>query len=200
MKESIKRNIRRVAGGLLLLLAFIPFLYTTINLCFLFSAYDIRPVVTDFSTYVPFTISEVITYTKLSGTSLSMMLWCLQFVLPAFMLGSQAVKRHWNPMNRWVLAIMMIIAILGVAVMLDTALYQYYLIEMCINDSAKEQEVMLAVYGGGSLIGPVFDLFSFFMCTRLYRWKSWPILVGSLFFSVALMVNSLYWLQEYVMS
>lgn len=201
--------MRRVAGGLLMLFAAIPFLYSTVNQCFLFSEYDFRYEVVDFSAYVPFTLSNVFTSVDWSLTSLLIMLWCLQFVLPAFLLGSQMVKRTWDHVNYWALGIMVIVAAVGMWMMIACALYQQALIEE-INDCTKEAEVMPAIYSGAGLIGPFFDVFSFYMCVRLIisrqelqdsileGWSAKVPFVVSLVLSVALSVNSLYWLWRYI--
>lgn len=209
--SAVCENIRRVAGGLLILFAVIPFIYSAINLCFLFSEYDFRFEVVDFSAFVPFTLSNVLTDVEWSFTSLLIILWCLQFVLPAFLLGSQMVKCSWSPMSYWALGFMVIIVFLGVWLMIECAFYQYYLIEG-IDDCTKEEEVMPAIYGGGGLIGPFLDVFSFYMFARLTicnqerqegmleGWRSKLFLLVSFVFAVALSVNSLYWIWRYISS
>ena len=201
---NIYSNMRRVAGVLLILFAVIPFLYAAVNLCFLFSEYDFRFGLVDISSFEPFTIFYAFTHMDWSFTSLSIVLCCLQLVLPAFLLGGQMVKRSWSPMSYWALGIMVIVALFGLWGIIECALYQYNLIQE-INSAAKEEVIMPAIYGCG-LFGLFFDVCSIFMCIQLNFGhqerhdgmsegrRAILIHAGCLVFLIALVVNSFYWI------
>lgn len=137
---------RRAAGILLLLCAFIPFFYASITQIFLFDNYNINSYGIDVSCQVPFSLTTIRWTSMFSSMSLSIMSWCLQFVLPAFILGGRLLQTN-KPMKQRNLIMLSIIAILGLLIIYFCAIYQYDYLEQ-ISSLDKEQNLYPIIYCG----------------------------------------------------
>lgn len=144
MASSRKDIYRRAAGWFIILLAVTPCLYTILNLCYVYSTHYIYWGGTE----INFS-SEPYHYPL--RTYLSIILWCIQFVIPALIVGHRMTIEKYV-IKGWKRISLSVAALMGLYLMFLCADYQYMFVSDILHgdDSQKEIEAWPILCSGMS--------------------------------------------------